>query len=85
MVIDVAQQQAVVRPVHDQPDAVVDPNRPEVRVLRAIELVEPHPVPRRVHLQVKDRRLDGLLLIARHAGETVGECVGDAEVHQMTT
>ncbi len=37
--------------------------------------------PSRIHLQVEDRDLGSLLLVAGQFGETVGESVGDAEVH----
>ena len=77
VVIDVAEQQAGVGPVHDQPDVRVDPDRPETLVLRLIELVKAQARRRRVHLQVEGGRLDGLLLVAGQAREAVGERVGD--------
>ena len=39
----------------------------------------------RVHLQVKGRGLDGLLLLAGEFGEAVGEGVGDEELHGKPT
>ena len=59
----------------------LDPHRPEVLVLRLVELVELHARVGRVHLQVEGRGLDGLLLVAGQPGEAVGEGVGDAEFH----
>ena len=85
VMIDVAEQQAASRLVDDQPDVAADPHRPEVLVLRLVELVEAHAGIGRVELQVEGRRLDGLLLVAGQAGEAVGEGVGDAEFHQHQT
>ena len=84
MVADVAEQQARLGPVDDQPDVAADPHRPEVLVLRLVELVELQPGLRRVDLQVEGRRLDGLLLVAGQAGEAVGEGVGDEEVQSAS-
>ena len=84
MVIDVAEKQACVSPVDDQPDVAADTDRPEVLVLCLVELVELHARVGRVHLQVKGRGLDGLLLLAGQSGEAVGKGVGDAEFHQLT-
>ena len=84
VVIDVAEQEARLAPVNDQPDVAADPHRPEVLVLRLVELVEAHAGIGRVELQVEGRRLDGLLLVAGQAGEAVGEGVGDAEFHDIT-
>jgi hypothetical protein len=81
VMVRVAQQQASLRPVDDQPNVAADPHRPEVLVLRLLELVELHARGRRVDLEVERRRLDGLLLVARESGQAVGEGVGDAEVH----
>lgn len=67
--------------MNDQADIAADAHRPEVAVLGLIEFMKLHPRIRRVDLQVKCRRLDGLLLVARQAGEAIGERVGDAEVH----
>jgi hypothetical protein len=79
--VHVAEQQAVRRPVHDQPKVAADPHRPEPPVLRLSELVEAHPGAGRIELQVEDGGLDGLLLIAGEARQAVGERVGDAELH----
>ena len=67
--------------MNDQPDVAVHPHRPEVLVLRLVELVEAHAGIGRVELQVERRRLDGLLLVAGQSGEAVGESVGDAKFH----
>ena len=78
VVIDVAEQQARLAPVNDQPDVAAHPHRPEILVLRLVELVEAHAGIGRIELQVERRRLDGLAL-ARQPGEAVGEGVGDAK------
>jgi len=81
VVVDVAQQQAVGRLVHDEPDIAAHAHRPEVSIARLVELVKAHARAGRVHLQVERRRLGGLLLVAGQAREAGGEGVGDAEVH----
>ena len=63
-----------------QPDIATDPNRPEVLVLRLIELMETHSRVGRVDLQIEGRRLDGLLLIAGQSSKTVSECFSDYEL-----
>ena len=78
---DVAEQQARIALVNDQPDVAVNPHRPEVLVLRLVELVEAHSGIGGIELQVERRRLDGLLLVAGQSSEAVGEGVGDAEFH----
>jgi hypothetical protein len=67
--------------VDDQADIAADPDRPEVLVPRRVQLVKTEARAGRVQLQVKRRGLDGLLLVAGQAGQTVGKGVGDAEVH----
>jgi hypothetical protein len=67
--------------VDDQPDVAVDAHRPEVLVLRPVQLVELHPRVGGVELEVEGRGLHGLLLFAGQLGEAVGEGVGDAELH----
>ena len=47
--------------------------------LRAVQAVEAEAGMGGVHLKVEDRRLDGLLLVAREAGEAGREGVGDEE------
>jgi hypothetical protein len=42
MMIDVAQQQACIRLVHDQADIAAHPHRLEVRISRPVELVQLH-------------------------------------------
>ena len=83
VMVHVAEQEARRGPVHDQPDVATDPNRPEVLVLRPIDLMQLQPRMRRVHLQVERRGLDCLLLVAGQPGEAVGEGIGDAELHQV--
>ena len=81
VVIDVTEQQAALRLVNDEPEVAAHPHRPEVFVLRLVELVKAHPRTRGIHLQVKGRRLNSFLLVAGQAREAVGESVGDAEIH----
>lgn len=69
--------------MHDQPNVAIDADRPEVLVLRPVELVEAHPRTGRVQLQVERRRLDGLLLVAGESSETARERVGDAEFDEV--
>ncbi|HYD53671.1 MAG TPA: hypothetical protein VEA99_13635 [Gemmatimonadaceae bacterium] len=82
VVIDVAEQDARLCPVHDETDVVVHPHGAEALVARPIELVEPQAGTCGVHLQVEGGGLDGLLLRAGQAREARGEGAGDAEVHQ---
>ena len=84
VVIDIAQHEAAVHAVNDQPDVAGDPHGPEVLVPRLVELVQFHARLRRVELQVEGGGLDGLLLVAGQAGEAGGEGVGDAEFHQAS-
>ena len=79
--IDVAEQQAARRLVHNQTNVGADAYRPEVLVLRFFDRVELHPGIDRIELQIKGCRLGGLLLIACQTSEAVSEGVGDAEVH----
>lgn len=81
---DVAEQEARIALVNDQPDVRVHRNRPEVLVLRIVELVEVQARIGRVDLQVERGRLDGLLLVARQTREAVSERVSDAELHRIT-
>jgi hypothetical protein len=78
---NVAKQQAHFAAMNDQPDVAVNPHRPEILVLRFIELVEAHARIGRVKLQVERRRLHSLLLIASQTGEAVSEGVGNSKLH----
>jgi len=66
--------------VDDQPDVRADPDRPKIPVAGLVELVKLHPRAAGVELEVKGRRLDGLLFVTGEAGEGVSECVGNAEI-----
>ena len=81
VVADVAEQEARIALVYDQPDISADPHRPEVLVLCLVEFVETHARTGRIELQVKRRRFDGFLLVTGQAGEAVGKCVGDPKLH----
>lgn len=48
-----------------------------------VELVKIHAGVDRIDLQVKGRRLSGLLLLTREASETVGKGFGDEENHLL--
>ena len=85
VVADVAEQDARLAPVNDQPDVAIDPHRPEILVLHLVELVEAHAGIGWVELQVERRRLDGLLFVASQSGEAVGERVGNAKFHADST
>ncbi len=82
VVIDVAEQQAGVGPVNDEPDVAAHAHRPEAPVPRLVELVKAQPRTRRIYLQIERRRLHALLLVAGEPREAVCECVGDSEVHR---
>src|SRR5262245_31673873 len=81
VMIDVAEEEASVGPVNDEPYVGAYPYRPEALVLRFVQFVEAETRRRRIHLEVEGRRLDCLLLVAGQPRETVGECVGDEERH----
>lgn len=55
VVVHVAEQQALRRPMHDQPKVTTDPHRPEPMILGFGELVEAHSGTRRIELQVEGR------------------------------
>jgi hypothetical protein len=42
VMIDVGEQEAPHAPVHDQPNVAADSHRPEILVLRPVQLVETH-------------------------------------------
>lgn len=83
VVIDIGEQQAGLRAMHDQPDVGVDAHRPDIGVLGAIEPVERQPRRRRVHLQIDSGGLHRLLILRGQPRETAGEGVGDAEFHHF--
>jgi len=84
MVIHIAEQQAALCLVDDEPDVAARPHRPEVLVLCLVELVEAHSWTRGIYLQVKSRGLDGFLFVTCQAREAVSEGVGDSEVHETS-
>ena len=81
--INIAEQETGGRLVHDHANVAADPDRPEILVLRLLNLVQAHARVSRVQLQVERSRLYRFLLIASEFGEAVGECVGDAKVHDV--
>ena len=81
VVVDIGNEKALGRLVHDQADVAIDPGRPEIRVLAVVDAMQLQTGAAAVHLQVEHTRLHRLLV---HAGEPVerrGEGVGDEEVH----
>ena len=66
---NVAQQQAGVVAVDDEPDVAGDTNGPEVLVLCLVQLVKAHTRMCRVQLQVERGHLCGLLLVAGQAAQ----------------
>ena len=85
MVIDVAQQQAGIRFMNNNPDITTCTHRPKVRILATIDAMKLHPRIDRINLQIKSRRLDRLLLIARQSSEAIGERIRDAKFHERIT
>ena len=77
VVVNVAEHEAVLRLVNDDPDVEVDPDRPEVGVPRAIEPVQLEARARWVDLQIERRGFDGLLLIAGQPRKAGRERIGD--------
>jgi len=84
VMIHVAQQHVIRRPVDDQPQIPAGPHRPEVLVFGLVQPMKTHPQIRRIQLQIKGRRLHQLLLVTRQPCQTVGKRVGNAEFHQQT-
>ena len=60
----IGEQQARNRLMHNDPDVATDANRPEIRVLGFVDAVELEPRPVRLSLQVENRELHLLLLVA---------------------
>jgi hypothetical protein len=85
VVVDVAEKEACIAFMNDQPNIAARPHRPEVLVSRFIELVEAHAGVGGVDLQVESGRFDGFLLLAGQASEAISESVGDTEVHVAAT
>jgi hypothetical protein len=77
--IDVAQQQARLRAVQDDPDVIVDASCPEVLVLGSIDAMEMQSGRGRIGLNVEDGDLRRLLVRGRKAVQAGGEGVRDAE------
>ena len=64
VVVDVAQHEAVLRLVDNDPDVSADPDRPEVSVTRTFYFVKLQARTEWVHLKIEGCSLDGLLLVA---------------------
>jgi hypothetical protein len=81
VMVNIGNEKALVRLMHDQADIAVDPRRPEVRVLALVDPMQLETFAGAIHLQVEDARLYCLLVHAREAVERRSEGVGDEEVH----
>ena len=79
VVIDVAEQEAVLCAVDDDADVRTDACRPEISITRPFEPVELQTRARGIHLHVKGGRLDRFLFVTV---QTIGEGVGNAEFHR---
>ena len=84
MVTDIAEQQAGVGLVQDQPQIAAHAHGSEVGVASPLELVQLQAGLGRIHLQVKGRGLYRLLFLIRQPGKAVDECIRDTELHQST-
>ena len=80
--IDIAQQQTVLRFVNNEPNIPVDPDRPKVAVLCFVQLVKTQSRTGGIHLQIERRRLDRLLLLTGQARQAVSERIGDTKFHR---
>ena len=69
--------------MHDYSDIAADTDGPEMRVSGSIQLVELQSGQSRSQKKIQSRGLHRLLLVAGELGETVGEGVGDSELHFM--
>ena len=78
---DIGEQQAAAGLVHDDADVAADPDRPEIRVLGIVDPVVLKPRPVRLGLQVEDRELHLLLLVAGKLPERGCEGVGEDGRH----
>jgi hypothetical protein len=58
VMIDIGDEQAVFRLMHDKPEITADADRPKIRVLRLADAMERHPLAGGIDLQVDDCRLD---------------------------
>jgi len=65
MMTDIANQQAGLGPVNNQPDVAADANGPESPVLGLVQLVELQAWMRRVQLKIEGRGLYRLLFLCR--------------------
>ena len=76
---DIGEHDARCGPMHDQANVPVDPDGPEILILRPVELVKRETRRRRVQLQVEGGGLRGFLLVAGQPSQTVGKGVGELE------
>ena len=83
VVIDIAQQQASIRAIHDQANIAANPYRAEIFVPRPIKLVKAEARISWGQLQIEGRCFDGFLFIASKTAETDDESVGDEEAYQV--
>lgn len=83
MVVHIAEEQTACGLVDDQTQISCHPHGPEIPVPSLVQLVKAHARVDGVHLQVKGRGLDSLLLLTRKSGKAIGKCFGDKEVHRV--
>lgn len=67
----------------DDAEITTGPDRPEVQVLGILDPMKTQPGVRRIHLKIENCGLRGLLFLGRQLGQAPGECVGNAEVHEL--
>ncbi|WP_231470912.1 hypothetical protein [Novosphingobium sp. CECT 9465] len=83
VMIDIGDQKARSRLVHDQPQIAADPYRPEIRVLGALDPVEGLPLAGRVDLKIDDAGFHQLGLLSWQPGQRGRECIGEVKVHHL--
>lgn len=80
VVVNVTEQKGCIALMDDQANVAANTHRPEIFVLRFVELVKAHAGVGRIDLQIERGCLDRLLFVASKASEAIGECIGDAEI-----
>ena len=82
VVIDVAEQEAILCAVNDDADVRADAHGPEIFITGAVEPVELQARARGIDLHIKGGRLDRFLFVTAQSSKTIGEGVGNAEFHR---
>jgi hypothetical protein len=81
MVTDIAEQETRGGPVYDEPEIVVDANRPEVRVPRPVKLMKAQPWRGDINLKIECSILCSFLLLRSQPGQADPEAVGNTKKH----